>query len=386
MSTVIDEHRQYLADRPRLNAYRSALLRLVRPTHSVLDLGAGTGVLGLLACRAGAKRVTSIDEGGMIEVAREISRANSFDHRMVFLKGLSTRVPATEKFDVVVADQVGRFGFEAGIVEYFEDAARRFLRPGGVLIPSRIRLQVAAVRRKDLRARIDFWKGRHAGFDFSPVSSIALNSGYPIKLRAGDLLSDPGGLTTLELGRRIDGLDGEAVLTVTRPGAFHGIGGWILAELAPGVTMTTSPLSKSRIDRTNVFFPVERPLRLSAGDRIRVRMNIRPIEKHVSWQVEVWTGRAAGRALASHPPSAVFSHSTFKGMLFSREDLLQTAPGHVPRLTEWGVARRTLLELCDGRRTLLEIERELYRRHRAIFPSRDHVGVFVTEVLTRYGR
>ena len=73
---ILDEHRQYLSDSVRVAALSAAIHRVVKPGDIVVDLGAGTGILGLVACRAGASRVYAIEEGGMIEVAREIARAN----------------------------------------------------------------------------------------------------------------------------------------------------------------------------------------------------------------------------------------------------------------------------------------------------------------------
>src|SRR5204863_7107587 len=112
MSMILDEHRQYLSDGTRVTALSAAIERVVKPGAVVVDLGAGTGILGLLACRAGARRVYSIEAGGMIELAREIARANGFEDRIVFVKGLSTQVDLPEKADVLIADQIGRFGFE----------------------------------------------------------------------------------------------------------------------------------------------------------------------------------------------------------------------------------------------------------------------------------
>ena len=57
MSLLIDEHRQFLQDRARIDAFTRAIADVVRPGMVVADLGSGTSILGLLACRAGASRV-----------------------------------------------------------------------------------------------------------------------------------------------------------------------------------------------------------------------------------------------------------------------------------------------------------------------------------------
>ena len=185
MSLIVDEHRQYLADDARVSAFRRAIEEVVQPGDVVLDLGAGTGIMGLMACRAGARRVYSIDAGGMIELARKICRANGFEDRVTFINELSTNVELPEKVDVVVADQIGRFGFEAGVVQYFNDARERFLKPGGVMIPNRIELSIAPVECSERWEHIEFWNDHPAGFDFSPARALASNTGYPVKFLPG---------------------------------------------------------------------------------------------------------------------------------------------------------------------------------------------------------
>ena len=103
MSLVVDEHRHYLLDHVRLNTFRRAIQESVNPGDVVVDLGSGTGILGLLACQAGAKRVYSIEESSLIELAREICRANGFEDRVHFVKGLSTRINLPEPADVILA-------------------------------------------------------------------------------------------------------------------------------------------------------------------------------------------------------------------------------------------------------------------------------------------
>jgi len=175
MSLVLDEHREYLADAVRVSAFRQAIEEVVTPGDVVLDLGAGTGILGLMACRAGAKRVYAVDEGPIIGLAREIAWANGFQDRITHIKGLSTRVELPERVDVVLADQVGRFGLESGILEYFADARARFLKPDGVMIPGEIGLVVAPVECGELFGQVDFWRRTPAGYDFRPALAIAAN-------------------------------------------------------------------------------------------------------------------------------------------------------------------------------------------------------------------
>ncbi len=234
VSLEVNEHRRYLSDEVRVNAFRRAIEELVRPGEVVVDLGSGTGVLGLLACRAGALRVYCIESTGMIELARANCRANQFQDRMRFLKGHSTRIEMPEKADVVVCDQIGYFGFEAGVVQYLEDARARFLKPNGRLMPTRIEMFVAATESESIRDQVGFWNTSPAELNFSPAQKWAANTCYPVYLAAPELLSDGVLLASLDMHQASsDPFSADATITVSRAGVLDGIGGWFSAQLSP---------------------------------------------------------------------------------------------------------------------------------------------------------
>jgi hypothetical protein len=145
--------------------------------------------------------------------------------------------------------------------------------------------------------------------------------------------------------------------------------------------MSNSPLAPERIGRRNVFLPIDQPVEVVPGSRIRVRLHIIPDDLILTWKVAI-SRPVGGRGEFSAEKS--FMHSTMRGMLMTRENLQQTRPEFVPRLTPWGEARRTILELVDGQRPLGEIEQQLLRRHPELFPSLKEAAVFVAEVVTRY--
>lgn len=376
MSLVVDEHRHYLSDSVRLEAFRKAIGETVKPGDVVVDLGSGTGILGFLACDAGAARVYAVEAGSMIQLARALARANGYGERVIFVPGLSTEVDLPERADVIVTDQIGHIGFDAGLGEYFPDARRRFLRDGGVTVPASLTIFAAPVEAPDLFAQVDFWSAHPANLDFSPARSWAVNTGYPASYAPNQLLGAPAALKTIEWSAAAARPFKErVVLRAARAGVLHGVAAWFEARLSPSVTLTNSPLAGRRIRRSQEFFPIDRAVDVAEGDEITVAMWIDPVEIVVSWEVAVAT---RGEVRAS------FRHSTWSGMLISQEDLRRTRTDFVPRLTPRGIARRTVLELCDGARPLADVERETYARHRGLFRSPAEASAFVAEVVTRY--
>lgn len=384
MSLTIDEHRHYLADDVRVSSFRDAISEVVKPGHVVLDLGAGTGILGLLACQAGASRVYSIEGGGVIELARRLCHANGLQDRVVFIKGLSTRVNLPEKVDVVLADQIG-FGGEFGLIDYFSDARERFLKPGGVMIPCRINMLVAPVHCPKIFGQIDFWNNSSTGFDLRPGRSIAANLTYRFEFKSEDLVGEPVIAGTLDLATASTApLEMEASVRAKRARVLHGIAGWFSAQMSEHVVMSNSPLEPHPIKREHVFFPIDEPVGLAEGDLVQIRMHFMPTDMIVTWKVEILG--ASGKGDRSVPPvrRGCFTHSTWKGMLLSKEELQRTHPTFKPKLTPSGEARCSVLNLCDGQKPLSEIEQQIFQLYPTLFRSRKEAEAFVAEVVMRY--
>lgn len=344
----------------------------------VADIGSGTGILGLFALSAGAARVYSIEATGMIEVARALAAANGFADRFHGVQRHSSEAELPERVDVIVSDFIGRFGFDADILEIYPDAAERLLKPNGQLVPSAITLSIAPVERADAHARVRFWSEQRSEFELSPALEWAINTGYPVRLEERDLLAAPSEVIDIDVSaRRRAPLRGSAVFSTCHGGTVHGLGGWMTARLSAGVTLTNSPLSTARISRANVFLPLRSPLAVERGDRVHLALTILPNQHVVNWTLDHCR---SGETLSRQ------AHSTLRGMLTSRDDLIRARPEFVPSLTPRGAGRLSVLRLCDGTRTLREVEDEVYALHRDLFGSRDEAAAFVAEVVSGYAR
>ncbi len=302
----------------------------LHPGDVVLDLACGTGILGFLACEAGARHVYAVDEGPIIDIARRIARANGYADRITFIRELSTRVVLPEGVDLVVCDQIGHLGIEAGAFEYLVDA-RRFLKPEGRTIPRALTFMAAPVESPDLRKQLTFWTSRPANVDVSGARETALNTGYPQFVAVEQHLAEPAAIATSALPPpNLTPIRGEIVCRITRPGILDGINAWFDAELAPGVRMTNAPGDLNRIDRRQVLLPIERPTNVEPGDSVTIQISMLP-PGLVNWRVAIANPRVECQT---------FSHSTFRGMLMSKEDLVRTESECMP-YADPGRARQT---------------------------------------------
>src|SRR5258706_609933 len=172
----IYDHGRMIADRVRGDAYARAIAATVRPGDVVVDLGTGTGVLAVLACRAGARRVYAIEPAGIIEVAREIAAANGCLDRIELLQSDARAIKLAEKANVVIADLRGTIPFFTASLAVLIDARNRFLAEGGALIPQKDIMAAALVESPDAYAVHDQpWASPWEGIDLTPARRLTVD-------------------------------------------------------------------------------------------------------------------------------------------------------------------------------------------------------------------
>ncbi len=370
MTKTLDEHYGYLSDRVKLDQYQAAIEKLVRSEHVVLDLGCGTGLLGLMALRAGARKVCFVEEGAVIEVARRTVTEAGFANKAEFFRANSFELDLPEKVDVVLCDHVGYFGFDYGVLRLLADARQRFLKPGGIIVPADIDLQLAPIGSIDCRKFVSRWSDGGVPDEFGWIGSNAANTKHSARLTQQDLLADAATLVTLELGDdTAPYLSWNAEFNCARDGTLDGVAGWFDCRLFDDIRMTNSPLAETALKRQQAFLPLEEPLSVSAGERINVTVMIRHVDDIIGWIVEL-------------PDSGKrFAHTTFNGLLLDGEALMRVRPDRIAKLNARGRARQIVLPYCDGQRTVEEVQALVLRDHPELFPSSQALSSFVRQVL-----
>jgi protein arginine N-methyltransferase 1 len=284
MSGALEEHVGYLALPHRLDLYRAAVSKLLRPNDRVVDVGCGTAVLGLLCLEAGAAHVDLIDSTVALEIARESLTRAHLAAKCTFIRASSFRSVISDRADVVICDHVGHFGFDYGLIDVLADARRRFLKPGGKLIPGRLKLIVGAVESEKSYNLVDAWRAAGIPPEFHWIRHHSVNTKHVVDLQREELLARPAELTCIDL--RVDNpefFSWSAQLTVQRDGVLHGLGGWFECELADDIWMTNSPLSDMSIGRAQAFLPIGEALPVRAGDRLEVTIMARPADNMIAW-------------------------------------------------------------------------------------------------------
>jgi len=256
---------QMMSDDIRMQAFHTAIKRLIKPGDVVIDLGAGTGILGIWALQAGAKKVYAIEKTGAIELAREIARVNGCMDRIEFIQDNSMNVSLPQRADAIVSETLGSFAVDENMTQYMVDARERMLVDGGVLIPSAIDIFAAPVDSKDIYEKINFWR-KFPDVDFSPAfelfsRKIMVESTLPDQLLAEPLRLQPVNLNTW----KEDPYMARNYFPIRRTGMIHGMAGWFTATLCENVQINTAP-DQPETHWKQAFFPFRDPIRVVEGD------------------------------------------------------------------------------------------------------------------------
>ena len=144
---MLADHFPMVADEGRNRAFDRALVASIdrfAEAHGgrkprVLDIGSGSGLLAMMAARAGATEVHSLEMvPALAAAARHIVAANGYAERVNLHSEMSSRVDAAAlggKFDLLVCEIVDDMLLGEGILSTVTDARRRLLSPSATILP-----------------------------------------------------------------------------------------------------------------------------------------------------------------------------------------------------------------------------------------------------------
>ena len=88
-----------LQDRVRNEIFRRAIFDAVKPGSVVMDMGAGSGILSVMAARAGARKVYAIERTSIADFAQEVLESNGVSDKVEIIQQDVESVELPEKVD-----------------------------------------------------------------------------------------------------------------------------------------------------------------------------------------------------------------------------------------------------------------------------------------------
>ena len=273
-------HKVMLQDVVRTDAYEKSISEIVKPEHSVLDFGCGTGILAMFAARAGARKVIAVDRSPFIKTAKEIARQNGFDN-IDFYHDDHQSLQLEEKVDVIVSEWMGHCLFYEAMLEPLLAVRDRYLAKQGVMIPAQVSLHAGLVCDQDLFDDLAFLRQRPYDIDFSPISHVPFQQTDLVTLDPESILKNTAYLGSLNM-HSVSKSDTPRVFSGTiRPNKkarIFALCGWFSAELSPGVTLGTGP-NDMPTHWDQVLFPLPEPFNVDPS--LELTITISPLTEQV---------------------------------------------------------------------------------------------------------
>lgn len=163
-----------LIDTERTEAFAKAIAATVRRGDVVVDMGTGSGVLAMLAARAGARKVYAVElDGNNIATLEAVFRANGLEDRIVLVRGDACKVDLPQEVDVIIGEMIATALIEELQVPAMNNLLRFAKRNTRVLL-SRYRTFVDLVNNPANYYGFDFPLVRYEYPDLRQLRSRAL--------------------------------------------------------------------------------------------------------------------------------------------------------------------------------------------------------------------
>jgi cyclopropane fatty-acyl-phospholipid synthase-like methyltransferase/acyl carrier protein len=296
----------------------------------VLDIGTGQdAILARLCAEAGARKVYAVE---LLEESYRKAKARidtlGLSERITLIHGDARQVRLPEPIDVCVSEIVGSIGGSEGAAVILNDA-RRFLKPGSVMIPSRSTTRIAAVNLpRDFLAMPAFTPttGHY-------VEEIFAQVGYPFDLRLcikgltpADLVSTSDVFEDLDFTRACaPEYRHDISLTITKAARIDGLLVWLTLDTMPGEVIDA-------LAHEHCWLPVYLPVFESAvaaepGDSIHATISATLCENglnpdyHLQGALRKTTGEVVAFSFSSHHFKQLFRHTPFYARLFAGDQV-----------------------------------------------------------------
>jgi predicted TPR repeat methyltransferase len=268
-------HSAMLNDTNRNDAFEAAIKAAVTASSTVLDIGTGTGLLAMMASRAGAAKVTGCESVGVLaQTATKNVNQNEFQDRVSIIHKRSQDLQPSEDMeqlaDVLIAEIVVTRLLGENIIAATSDARRRLCKADVTIIPGDAAVYAVPIESEEIaRERsVDIANG----FDISLFNNLRPNMYLQTDLSKyhWQILCDPTRVFEFDFSQDIPTAEDQSFrLTPHSDGIAHGIAFWFDLRLSPEVTLSTSP-GAPRTHWQQAVYILPEPMEIKQNEPVRL--------------------------------------------------------------------------------------------------------------------
>ncbi|QUL37557.1 50S ribosomal protein L11 methyltransferase [Erythrobacter sp. JK5] len=265
-------HLEMLHDADRNSAYHRAL-QIHAPGKTVLDIGTGSGLLAMMAARAGAKRVIACEANRMLaDRAKSVIAANGLADRITVFDRHSTKLDRETDLDggadLIVSELFSTDLLYEDVLRSLAHARRCLATPDATFLPNRASIKVALAQFPALVGAPDTIEG----FDVSLFSPHFQNlEAVPSRDPNLKLASDPATLFAFDFDMTSPlAMSGMNELEIRSTGGrVSGMAQWIEFTFGEGIRYENAPAA-NHAHHWWINTIASEPCETKPGDRFRI--------------------------------------------------------------------------------------------------------------------
>ncbi len=244
LNNVPEFHGFMLRDSIRNRAYQQAIERAAKD-RVVLDIGTGSGLLAMMAARAGAQHVYACEANPVLAAsAQAVIEANGLADKISVYAKHSAKLDAERDLaggvDLVVSEIFSDSLLSEGVLSSLDHARSKLCRPGALFIPERASIMVALADFPEEPAHPNAVEG----FDISPFRRHMNGSQHTGAANKELVLRcEPAELFAFEFNSKtpLPKTDQNALVLENSGKGACGLAQWIRLQFAPDITYENRP-------------------------------------------------------------------------------------------------------------------------------------------------
>jgi predicted RNA methylase len=271
-------HVRMLNDAKRNDAFERAIRAVLdkEGRHArILDIGAGSGLLSMMAARAGATNVVACERVPIIaEKAEQIVALNGFEKQIRIVNKDSTQIVAgkdiDDRADILISEIISSDLLAESVLDTFQDAHSRLLREDATVIP-RAATAMGCLVESDVLQKYAF-VGEVSGFDVSPFTTLSPQR-LPVHgtMESWRRLSDDVDLVRVDLtAKKHEAELRKVVVPVLHDGEAVGIIQWIDLDLYAGIKFSNHPDGYFDGGWLQVLHTFPQPISVTRGEQFEL--------------------------------------------------------------------------------------------------------------------